>query len=414
MHLRQHQEDEDESADRRMAMRTWATVIRLAGLVVVLAVLTRGVMTSARTSRRDDNVIYSLSPSTRGQRPVSSGFSSVTPHPGPTQEGGDWIPKMNSTVILSSPAQLGIRGGHVAVGYSVFASAFSTKQRDGFSQMATGKSVSSSTKLAEREKTTNVLVTQPFTSDFSFGESHSAQLALDFTHKLSASTQRSVTKAFKHETSVTTQSQLANAFKHERSNSTQSWATTAFRQQPFVSTQGPPIHTATPEHMKFSAESLVDCVLSGGIFYLRAFSGSLTIDNSHPKTGNVSYESSQCTVVVTVPDGRIMALQPVRLQGLCSEVLLNVTNERVLGSGKVIYNQVFVGCSGHFKRGWTPGREYIYIPAGSKSHITVRHSRYTLPPSPVPPFSVEIHFSSLPGSTDLLDVDFTTPLNGKL
>ena len=413
MHLRQHQEDEDESEDRRMAMRTWDTVTRLAGLVVVLAVLTRGVMTSAWTSRRDDNVIYSLSPSTRGQRPVSSGFSSVTPHPGPTQEGGDWIPKMNSTVILSSPAQLGIRGGQVVVGDSVFASAFSTKQRDSFSQMATGKSVSSSTKLAEREKTTSELVTQPFTFGSSFGESHSAQLALDFTDKRSASTQKSV-KAFKHETSVTTQSQLANAFKHEGSNSTQSWATTAFRQQPFVSTQGPPIHTATPEHMTLSAESLLGCVLSGGIFYRRAFSGSLTIDNSHPKRRNVSYESSQCTVVVTVPDGRIMALQPVRLQGLCSEVILNVTNESVLPSGKVKYDQVFVGCSGHFKRGWTPGREYIYIPAGSKAHVTVRHSRYTLPPSPVPPFSVEIHFSSLPGSTDLLDVDFTTPLNGKL
>ena len=376
-------------------MRTWDTVTRLAGLVVVLAVLTRGVMTSAWTSPTAESHFYST---TRGQRPISSDFSSVTPDPGPTQESGDWIPNSNSTVIPSSPVQQGISGGQVTVGDSVFASGFSTKQRDGFNQMATGKSVSLSTKCAEREKTTTKPVTQPFAFQFSFGESHSTQHAVEFRHEPYASTQISPT----------------NVSKHEHFNSTHSSPTNAFRHEPSVPTRSSPIQAPTPEHRNLSTESLMDCLLSGGILHLHAFSGSLTIDTSHLEPRNVSYYISRCTVIVTVPDGYILALKPVRLQGLCSEIFLYVVSKRVLTSGRAIYEQVFMGCSDYFERGWTPGREYIYIPPESKLAVFIRHERHSESPSPIPPFSAEIHFSSLPGSTDLLNVDFTTPLNGKL
>lgn len=147
---------------------------------------------------------------------------------------------------------------------------------------------------------------------------------------------------------------------------------------------------------------------------MHAFSGSVTIDTSHLKPRNVSYVSSRCIVIIIVPDGHIVALKPVRLQGLCNEILLYVVNRRVATSGKVIYEHVFLGCSRHFSSGWTPGREYIYLPPGSIPAVFVRHDRHSMSPSPIPSFSAEIHFSSLPGSTDLLNVDFTTPLNGKL
>ena len=405
-------------------------VTRLAGLVVVLAVMTSGEMTSAWTSPRTESHFYSPSPSTRSQRPVISGFSSVTPDPGPTQEGGDWIPNSNSTVILSSPVQEGIRGGQVTVGDSVFESVFSTKERDGFSQMATGKSVSLSTKRAERENTTTKPVTQPFAFQFSFRESHSTQYPVEFRHEPYASTatlptniskhepfnstDSSPTTAFRHEPFSSTDSSLTNAFTHEPFGSTESSPTTAFRHEPSVPTRSSPIQAPTPEHRNLSTESLMDCLLSGGILSMHAFSGSVTIDTSHLKPRNVSYVSSRCIVIITVPDGHIVALKPVRLQGLCNEILLYVVNRRVATSGKVIYEHVFLGCSRHFSSGWTPGREYIYLPPGSIPAVFVRHDRHSMSPSPIPSFSAEIHFSSLPGSTDLLNVDFTTPLNGKL
>ena len=147
--------------------------------------------------------------------------------------------------------------------------------------------------------------------------------------------------------------------------------------------------------------------------YLHAFSGSLNIDTSHLEPRNVSYDYTQCTVIVTVPDGHIMALKPVRLQELCVSVFLYVVSENIRYDG-LKSETAYLGCPGHFHVGWTPGREHIYVPPYARLRIVFEHERYTMPPSPVPPFTVEMHFFSLPGSTDLLDVDFTTPLNGKL
>ena len=147
--------------------------------------------------------------------------------------------------------------------------------------------------------------------------------------------------------------------------------------------------------------------------YLHAFSGSLTIDTSHLEPRNVSYYTSRCTVIVTVPDGHIMALKPIRLQGLCAMVGVYVVSEKFL-YGVVKSHRTLLGCLEYFNGGWSTGREYIFVPPYARLRIIVIHYRNTLLPSPLPPFSVEIHFSSLHGSTDLLDVDFTTPLNGKL
>ena len=385
-------------------MRTWDSFTRLAGLVLVLAVLTRGVMTSAWTYRSNVNKepdrteprFYSTSPSTRGQRLVSSNLSSVIPDPGQTQESGDWISKRNATFIPSSPAQLGIRGGQETAGDSVFASVFFTKQLDGFSQMATAKSVSLSRKFAEPEKTTTELAIQLFAFNVSFQDKQ-AQPSLDFRHEPSASTQWSPTNVFYHEPSV----------------STEHLPTSAFRHKPSMPTRSSPIQAPTPEHRNLSTESLMDCLLSGGTLYLHAFSGSLTIDTSHLEPRNVSYDYTQCTMIVTVPDGLIMALKPVRLQGLCVSVFLYVIREKIIDYS-VKSKRTYLGCPKHFNVGWTPGREHIYVPPYARLRIVFEHDRYTMPPSPVPPFIVEMHFSSLPGSTDLLDVDFTTPLNGKL
>ena len=418
-----------------MAMRTWDTVTRLAGLVVVLAVLTTSAWTyPSNVNKEPDRTeprFYSTSPSTRGQRLVSSNLSSVIPDPGQTQEGGDWISKGNATFIPSSPAQLGIRGGQETAGGSVFASVFSTKQRDGFSQMATGKSVSLSTKFAEREKTTTDLAIQPFAFNVSF-EEKKAQRALDFRHEPSASTQWSPTNSFKQESSVSTEGSptsafrhepfrstdgsLTNAFTHEPFGSTESSPTSAFRHEPFVPTRSSPIQAPTPGHRNLSTESLMDCLLSEGTLYLHAFSGSLTIDTSHLEPRNVSYAATRCIVIVTVPDGYIMALKPVRLQGLCSYVYVHVVGENkyIYGREKLPRERIVLGCSVEANGGWIPGREYIYVPPYARLHVVVTHYRNTRLPSPVPPFSVQIHFSSLPGSTELLDVDFTTPLNGKL
>ena len=386
-----------------MTMRTWDSCTRLAGLVLVLAILTCSVMTSAWTypsnvnkePDRTEPRFYSASPSTRGQRLVSSNLSSVIPDPGQTQEGGDWISKGNATFIPSSPAQLGIRDGQEIAGDSVFASVFSTKQRDGFSQMVKAKSVSLSTKFAEREKMTTELAIQPFAFNVSFEEKQ-AQRALNFRDEPSASTQWSPTNSFKQEPIASTEGSPTNAFRHE----------------PSMPTQSSPIQAPTPEHQNLSTESLMDCLLSEGTLYLHAFSGSLTINTSHLEPRNVSYDYTGCTVIVTVPDGLIMALKPVRLQGLCVSVFLYVIREKIIDYS-VKSERTYLGCPEHFKVGWTPGREHIYVPPYARLRIVFEHDRYTMPPSPVPPFIVEMHFSSLPGSTDLLDVDFTTPLNGK-
>ena len=102
-------------------------------------------------------------------------------------------------------------------------------------------------------------------------------------------------------------------------------------------------------------------------------------------------------MIVTVPNGHIMALKPIRLQELCSYVIVYMFTEKtkysVVNSGIV-----YLGC-------WSPGHKYIYVPPYASLRVVVRHDRYAAPPSPAPPFSMEIH---------LLDVDFTTPLNGKL
>ena len=394
-------------------MRTWDSFTRLAGLVLVLAILTCSVTTPAWTYRSNVNKepdrteprFYSTSPSTRRQRLVSSNLSVVIPDPGQTQEGGDWISKRNVTFIPSSPAQLGIRGGQETAGDSVFASVFSTKQRDGFSQMATGKSVSWSTKFAEREITMTDLAIQPFAFNVSFQDKQ-AQRAPDFRDEPSASTQWSPTNSFKHEPTASTESSSTNAFTHEPFGSTHSLQSNAFTHESSVPTRSSPIQAPTPEHRKLSTESLMDCLLSGGTLYLHAFSGSLTTDTSHLEPRNVSYYTSRCTVIVTVPDGLMMALKPVRLEGLCSYLFVCMFTEKIKYS---VVNSaiVYLGC-------WTPGREYIYVPPYASLHVVVQHDRYAAPPSPLPPFSMEIHFSSLPGSTDLLDVDFTTPLNGKL
>ena len=397
-------------------MRTWDSFTRLAGLVLMLAVLTCSVMTyPSNVNKEPDRTeprFYSASPSTRGQRLVSSNLSSVTPDPGQTQEGGDWISKRNVTFIPSSPAQLGIRGGQETAGDSVFASVFSTKQRDGFSQMAKAKSVSLSTKFAEREKTTTELAIQPFAFNVSFEEKQ-AQRALDFSDEPSASTQWSPTNSFKQEPTASTEGSPSSAFRHEPFGSTEGSPTNAFRHEPSMPTQSSPIQAPTPEHRKLSTESLMDCLLSGGTLYLHAFSGSLTIDTSHLEPRNVSYYTLRCTVIVTVPDGLIMALKPVRLEGLCVNVGVYLVNENIV-YGVSKSQRTLLGCLEYFNGDWSTGREYIYVPPHARLRIVVVHYRNTLLPSPVPPFSVEIHFSSLPGSTDLLDVDFTTPLNGKL
>ena len=399
-----------------MAMRTWDSFTRLAGLVLLLAILTCSVMTyTSNVIKEPDRTqprFYSASPSTRGQRLVSSNLSSVTPDPRQTQEGGDWISKRNVTFIPSSPAQLGIRGGQETAGDSVFASVFSTKQRDGFSQMATAKSVSWSTKFAEREKTTTEVAIQPFAFNVSFKEKQ-AQRALDFRDEPSASTQWSPTNSFKQEPTASTEGSPSSAFRHEPFDSTEGSPTNAFRHEPSMPTQSSPIQAPTPEHQNLSTESLMDCLLSEVTLYLHAFSGSLTIDTSHLEPRNVSYDYTGCTVIVTVPDGLIMALKPVRLQGLCVTVFLYVVHEFVLDYS-VKSERTYLGCPEHFNVGWTPGREHIYVPPDARLRIVFEHDRYTMPPSPVPPFIVEMHFSSLPGSTELLDVDFTTPLNGKL
>ena len=432
-------------------MRTWDTVTRLAGLVLVLAILTCSVTTSAWTylsnvnkePDRTEPRFYSASPSTRGQRLVSSNLSSVIPDPGQTQEGGDWISKRNATYIPSSPAQLGIRSGQETAGDSVFASVFSTNQRDGFSQMATAKSVSLST-FAEREKTTTDLAIQPFAFNVSFQDKQ-AQRAPDFRDEHSASTQwspassfkyeptastegspssafrhetfgstdSSPTRAFTHETFGSTERSPTNAFTHEPCGSTHNSLTKAFTHESTVPTRSSPIQAPTPEHRNLSTESLMDCLLSGGTLYLHAFGGSLTIDTSHLEPRNVSYATSRCTVIVTVPDGLIVALKPVRLQGLCVNVGVYLVNEKIV-HGVVQSQTTLLECLEYFNGDWSIGREYIYVPPHARLRVVVVHYRNTLLPSPVPPFSVEIHFSSLPGSTDLLDVDFTTPLNGKL
>ena len=401
-------------------MRTWDSFTTLAGLVLVLAILTCSVMTSAWTypsnvnkePDRTEPRFYSTSPSTRGQRLVSSNLSSVIPDPGQTQEGGDWISKRNATFIPSSPAQLGIHGGQETAGDSVFANVFSTKQRDGFSQMATAKYVSLSTKLAEREKTTTELAIQPFAFNVSFQDKQ-VQRALDFRHEPSASAQWSPTNVFYHEPSVSAEHLPTSAFIHEPFGSTDGSSTSAFRHKPSMPTQSSLIQAPTPEHRNLSTETLMDCLLSGRTLYLNAFSGSLTIDTSHLEPRNVSYDYTGCTVIVTVPDGLIMALKPVRLQGLCVSVFLYMIREKYINYS-VKSKRTYLGCRKHFNVGWTPGREHIYVPPYARLRIVFEHDRYAMPPSPVPPFIVEMHFSSLPGSTELLDVDFTTPLNGKL
>ena len=130
----------------------------------------------------------------------------------------------------------------------------------------------------------------------------------------------------------------------------------------------------------------------------------------------MSYYTSRCAVIVTVPDGHIMAVKPVRLQGLCVNVYVYVVSEykHIYGKEKLFRERIYLGCSAHINGGKTPAREYIYVPLYARLRIVVTYNRRTRLPFPLPTFSVEIHFSSLPGSTDLLDVDFTTPLNGKL
>ena len=146
--------------------------------------------------------------------------------------------------------------------------------------------------------------------------------------------------------------------------------------------------------------------------HFTAASGSLSMDSADLAARNwsgadpVSYIYRECQVQITLPPDRLMSVTIVHWTGDCNELEVAA---RYKDSGRQS-RTLFSLCYDYFLGPWSPDKQRIFSRPGSNVtfELVINDARRNVP------FSLVIHFSLLPASASLLDVDFAGPFNGEL
>ena len=120
----------------------------------------------------------------------------------------------------------------------------------------------------------------------------------------------------------------------------------------------------------------------------------------------ISYIYRECQVQITLPPDRLMSVTVVHWNGDCIQLSVSAKYKDSQRQSRTLFDL----CYYYFLGPWSPDKQHIFSRPGS--NVTFKllindAQRYV-------PFSLVIHFSFLPASASLLDVDFAGPFNGEL
>ena len=120
----------------------------------------------------------------------------------------------------------------------------------------------------------------------------------------------------------------------------------------------------------------------------------------------VSYIYRECQVQITLPPDRLMSVTIVHWNGHCNELEVAARYKDSRRQSRTLFSL----CYFYFKGPWSPDKQRIFSRPGSNVtfELVINDARRYVP------FSLVIHFSLLPASASLLDVDFASPFNGEL
>ena len=119
-----------------------------------------------------------------------------------------------------------------------------------------------------------------------------------------------------------------------------------------------------------------------------------------------SYIYRYCKVQVTLPPDRLMSVTIVHWNGHCSELEVTAMYKDSRRQSRTLFSL----CYDYFLGPWSPDKQRIFSRPGSNVtfELVINDARRNVP------FSLVIHFSLLPASASLLDVDSAGPFNGEI
>ena len=119
-----------------------------------------------------------------------------------------------------------------------------------------------------------------------------------------------------------------------------------------------------------------------------------------------SYILRTCQVQITPSPDRLMSVTIVHWNGDCKELSVSASYKESLSQSLKLFDL----CYDYFKGPWSPDKQHIFSRPGSNVtfELVINDARRYVP------FSLVIHFSLLPASASLLDVDLAGPFNGEL
>ena len=120
----------------------------------------------------------------------------------------------------------------------------------------------------------------------------------------------------------------------------------------------------------------------------------------------ISYIYRECQVQITLPPDRLMSVTIVHWNGDCNELDVTARYKDSRCQSRTLFSLCYL----YFKGLWSPDKQHIFSRPGSNVtfELVINDARRYVP------FSLVIHFSLLPASASLLDVDFAGPFNGEL
>ena len=153
-------------------------------------------------------------------------------------------------------------------------------------------------------------------------------------------------------------------------------------------------------------------MLSDAVLHFTAASGSLSMDSADLAERNWSgadpdsYILRSCQVQITPPADRLMSVTIVRWNGNCLQLSVSAKYKDSQRQSRTLFDL----CYDYFLGPWSPDKQRIFSRPGSNVtfELVINDARRNVP------FSLVIHFSLLPASASLLDVDFAGPFNGEL
>ena len=153
-------------------------------------------------------------------------------------------------------------------------------------------------------------------------------------------------------------------------------------------------------------------MLSDAVLHFTAASGSLSMDSADlaarnwSDAGPASYVLCTCQVQITPPPDRLMSVTIVHWNGDCNELSVSAKYKYSRRQSRALFRL----CYDYFLGPWSPDKQRIFSRPGSNVtfELVINDARRKVP------FSLVIHFSLLPASASLLDVDFAGPFNGEL